>query len=376
MDKNLNHNDHKHSNHHHILSTRMAVGIGCTLIFLTAVTVWVAGIDLGAMNFIVAMLIATTKGLLVALFFMGLYYDRRENGIIFATSFLFLTIFFVLTSTDLFFRGDVYVKGPIQVAEAKSKLVKPWISTPALIAHGKELFAVNCTSCHGDQGLGNGPAASALNPHPRNFHQDKDWVNGRKPSQVFGTIKNGVAGSAMASFSTLPSDDRWALVHFVLSLGPTPPADTAADLAKIGIDPNKEGSSEVADVTIPVEAAMKMMAQPAAPKTSGETDEQYRTAMMASGNESPGSQIFKQNCVQCHGDRGQGGIRVPGLPNISSPASISTDAFHPGSEWLGSEESFAKHLDQGIAGGVMPDFANLSGAEMSELYQYVKSLAH
>jgi len=41
---------------------------------------------------------------------------------IFGTSFLFLAIFIVLTSTDLFFRGDVYVKGPlVAAAQAQSK---------------------------------------------------------------------------------------------------------------------------------------------------------------------------------------------------------------------------------------------------------------
>jgi len=161
----------KNQKHHHfILPTKTAVLIGSTLLVLTAVTVWVAHIDLGHFNFAIAMAVATFKALLVALFFMGLKYDRAENAMIFVTSFVFLAIFIILTSTDIFFRGDVYTKGPLVMASnTQSKLKKPWISTPELVAHGKELFAQQCVSCHGVEGKGDGPAASALEPHPRNF---------------------------------------------------------------------------------------------------------------------------------------------------------------------------------------------------------------
>jgi len=38
------------------------------------------------------------------------------------------------------------------------------------IAKGKVLFNTNCKSCHGEKGLGDGPAGAKLNPQPRNFH--------------------------------------------------------------------------------------------------------------------------------------------------------------------------------------------------------------
>src|SRR3954466_16173207 len=94
--------------HHYILPNGTAVAVGSTLLVLTVITVAVAHIDLGKLNFVVAMVVATIKGLLVATIFMNLRNDRRENAVIFATSFLFLAIFITLTSTDLFFRGDVY----------------------------------------------------------------------------------------------------------------------------------------------------------------------------------------------------------------------------------------------------------------------------
>ncbi len=255
-----------HHQHHHILSTKMALGIGGTLLVLTWVTVTSAGIDLGRLNFFIAFVIASIKATLVALIFMNLKYDRRENAVIFASAFLFLAIFISLTVTDLFFRGDVYVKGPLVAevpsAQAQSSLRNPWISTPALISHGKEIFAAQCVTCHGSQGKGDGPAALSLNPHPRNFTQSEGWKNGRKPSQVFKTLREGIPNSPMSSFATLPVDDRWALVHYVLSLGPSVPEDAPADLAKIGMDPTKQngGAEEATQAqSIPVELAIEQM---------------------------------------------------------------------------------------------------------------------
>jgi len=66
--------------HHHILPTKVAVAIGATLLFLTAVTVWVASIDLGRFNFLIAMVVATIKALLVALFFMNFFMIAERMG--------------------------------------------------------------------------------------------------------------------------------------------------------------------------------------------------------------------------------------------------------------------------------------------------------
>ena len=42
----------------------------------------------------------------------------------------------------------------------------------------------------------------------------------------------------MPSFTDLSSDDRWALVHYVSSLGSTPEVDSLEDLKKVGFDPS------------------------------------------------------------------------------------------------------------------------------------------
>jgi caa(3)-type oxidase subunit IV len=371
--KNMAHHENgsnkQHQHHHHIIPNKVVFLTGGALLCLTAVTVWVAHIDLGRLNFVIAMAVATAKALMVALIFMNLWYDKKENGIIFATSFLFLAIFMVLTSTDVFFRGDVYVKGPLGggVAQAKSKLKDPWISTPQLVAHGKELFQQQCVACHGAEGQGNGPAASALNPPPRNFTATTGWKNGRKVAMVFKTLKEGIPGSAMASFATLASDDRWALDHYVLSLNSTAPeASTPDDFKKAGVD-IMGGGGEAEEKTIPLELAISRMS---VPETQGDSH-LYRGALAAGGEENAGARVYNAQCVQCHGANGEGGIKVKNL-GVWPPAFATTQAFTPSN--LGSAEAFNKIVIHGLPGELMPGNGQLSGAELRDLYQFTRSL--
>lgn len=357
--------------HHHILSTRTVLAIGLALYFLTGVTVWIAGVDLGRFNFAIAMAVASTKALLVALFFMNLKYDRLENGMIFGASFVFLAIFIVLTGTDLFFRGDIAVKGPLMASQSGPKVSKPWVSTSELISHGKEVFAVQCVSCHGAEGKGNGPAAAALNPPPRNFALDQGWKNGRKPTQVFKTLKEGIPGSGMASFATLPADERWALVHYVLTLGSKPPSDTPNDFAAIGLDPTKETAEAKEAPTIPIGFAMEQMeVSPVPVRPSVARMESIPLRSSHPG----GSQLYEARCAECHGMKGEGGIRV-GNVGLNPLDPVVTSAFSKQSEYLQSEAAFNRIVLQGLPGTLMPGQGSLTSSELHELYQVVNSLA-
>jgi cytochrome c oxidase subunit 4 len=76
-----------------------------TLLILTVITVVVAQFDLGEANVFVAMLIATAKATVVALFFMHLLHDKPMNSIILCTALvmlgLLLSFCFMDSSTRL-----------------------------------------------------------------------------------------------------------------------------------------------------------------------------------------------------------------------------------------------------------------------------------
>ena len=76
-----------------------------SLMVLTAVTVTVAFINLGALNFPVALAIAILKGTLVVLFFMHVKYSSQLTKLVVGSAFFFLVVLFGLTLTDYLSRG-------------------------------------------------------------------------------------------------------------------------------------------------------------------------------------------------------------------------------------------------------------------------------
>lgn len=87
-------------------------------------------------------------------------------------------------------------------------------------AAGKELYAANCTACHGVKGDGRGPAAVALNPKPADFTSASFW-QGRTDAQVAGSIRSGRPGTSMTGFTQLSEGDLDDLVTYLRTLAPT-----------------------------------------------------------------------------------------------------------------------------------------------------------
>jgi cytochrome c oxidase subunit 4 len=93
--------------HSHVAKAQFYWGIFGALVVLTLVTVKVSYYDFGSLNIVVALLIATMKASLVAIFFMHLRHDNLFNTIAFLSAFLFLSLFILLTYDDLGRRGQV-----------------------------------------------------------------------------------------------------------------------------------------------------------------------------------------------------------------------------------------------------------------------------
>jgi len=88
------------------------------------------------------------------------------------------------------------------------------------ISRAKELYAAQCSSCHGTDGYGDGPAAKGMEPPPINF-RDLERYKHRTLYGLHSTITQGVSDTAMESYSYLSDDDRWSLAFYVGSLAVT-----------------------------------------------------------------------------------------------------------------------------------------------------------
>ena len=75
------------------------------LMVLTAITVTVAFINLGPLNFPVALAIAILKATLVVLFFMHVKYSSRLTKMVVGMAVFFLRILVLLTMSDYLSRG-------------------------------------------------------------------------------------------------------------------------------------------------------------------------------------------------------------------------------------------------------------------------------
>ncbi len=95
------------------------------------------------------------------------------------------------------------------------KMKNPLASDLKVTKDAKIVFTTNCSSCHGDKGEGNGPAAAALNPKPKNLTSGK--VQEQSDGAIFWKITTG--NPPMVSWKdALTEKQRWGLVNYIRQL--------------------------------------------------------------------------------------------------------------------------------------------------------------
>jgi cytochrome c553 len=79
------------------------------------------------------------------------------------------------------------------------------VQTIAPAEEAQTTFKTLCATCHGESGLGNGPAAAALTPKPRNY-TDKAWQGSVTDDQIKQTILMG--GAAVGKSPVMPAQPQ------------------------------------------------------------------------------------------------------------------------------------------------------------------------
>ena len=134
-----------------------------------------------------------------------------------------------------------YIKGFYPEWEARGAgepihIPKPpdFVGTQASIARGRELYELlDCATCHGDTGRGDGESANDLDPdiwgnkqRPFNFTSGP-LRGGSRVEDIYRTFMTGVGGTAMPSYNDIFNEpdgeyilenDAWNLVSYVRSL--------------------------------------------------------------------------------------------------------------------------------------------------------------
>ncbi len=96
--------DEEEEEDHHVISIGTYAVILGILFVGTLITVAVAQVDLGKLNMVIAMAVASVKAFFVLAYFMHLKYDNMLNRVIFLSAFGFLALLLGFTMLDILSR--------------------------------------------------------------------------------------------------------------------------------------------------------------------------------------------------------------------------------------------------------------------------------
>ncbi len=89
----------------------------------------------------------------------------------------------------------------------------PFPPTPASLESGAAVYASNCSTCHGVEGLGDGPEAGFLAAPPADL---TIHVPLHTDGELFGFIRDGIPGTVMrANEGILSEEEMWHLVNYI-----------------------------------------------------------------------------------------------------------------------------------------------------------------
>lgn len=240
----------------------------------------------------------------------------------------------------------VMLKGPISQPVDVKKFGN---STPELIEKGKTLFATNCASCHGNDGKGDGVAGVTLNPKPRNFHELTSWKNGINLSQIFKTLQDGLAATNMPSFSTIPVEDRFALIHYIQSLNTGYPKPNDAEFNELDKTYSLSTGTKLPN-HIPVKTAKEKIVN----ETSSEFEKIKNIVNTVEKDNTDAALVFKK---------------------ISIDLQKAVSTLMSDTKWYDNETEFTKILTTGsIVNGFNTKVYSLTQQQLTALYQYSKIL--
>ena len=89
--------------------------------------------------------------------------------------------------------------------------------------NGQRYYQQNCAVCHGDSGMGNGPATKYGVP---GINLMTDMTKARADGYVYGMLRNG--RGSMPSYNRIEEPDRWDVVNYVRGLQGKLPGRTVA----------------------------------------------------------------------------------------------------------------------------------------------------
>ncbi|MFC1997764.1 c-type cytochrome [Chloroflexota bacterium] len=115
--------------------------------------------------------------------------------------------------TDIPLPTDIPPTLDYGVPAEDANVVNPIAANDASLERGEKSYTTSCIDCHGEQGRGDGLAATRLNPKPSDFRADH--VKELSDGELFYIITYGIEGSAMQAVGFFDEEIRWNLVNYL-----------------------------------------------------------------------------------------------------------------------------------------------------------------
>lgn len=115
-------------------------------------------------------------------------------------------------------RDNMMMRHHATVPDKYAGKTNPIPSNDISLERGSALYATNCASCHGDGGMGDGPAGAALDPAPAPIAHTSQMM---ADDYLYWRISEGGAefATSMPPWKVLPEQDRWDMINYIRALG-------------------------------------------------------------------------------------------------------------------------------------------------------------
>jgi mono/diheme cytochrome c family protein len=97
--------------------------------------------------------------------------------------------------------------------DSMAAIANPVAASDSSLANGRMYYQINCAVCHGDRGMGDGPATRYGVP---GISIVTDMTKSRTDGYLFGMIRNG--RGLMPPYNRIEEHDRWDVVNYLRGL--------------------------------------------------------------------------------------------------------------------------------------------------------------
>lgn len=218
----------------------------------------------------------------------------------------------------------------------------------SLLPRGRHVFQQHCVVCHGRYGTGDGEMTPGMIPKPRDLSQGifkfRSTPSGFLPltEDLRRTIRQGLSGSSMPSFTALPERDLEAVVEYVkfLSLRWRRPEFHAP--------------------AVPIPSEPDWM----------------KNSMTRKQHARNGRSLFLVACASCHGDDGQGNSAfLRRRADANEDPVVLPDLTEPVLRSGPTRRDIYRTLVTGLDGTPMPSFLDTLSAEQCwDLVAFLESV--